>query len=47
MLFLDEDKHTGSLDSQHDKKDEEMVKEQQRLTKEIEDERMKIKAMRE
>lgn len=45
MLFLDEEQHKGS--AQEEVKDEEMLKEQEKLTKEIEAERLKIKAMRE
>ena len=44
MLFLDES-FTGTAKEQV--KDEQMVKEQERLNKEIEEERMKLKAMRE
>ena len=45
MLFLDEEKHKGS--AQEEIKDEAMLREQEMLTKEIEQERLKIKAMRE
>ena len=47
MLFLDEEEHKGTADPNKDVKDERMVKEQDRLTREIEEERLKIKAMRE
>lgn len=47
MLFLDESLHKGTANPDKDVKDEEMVKEQNRLAKEIEGERLKIKAMRE
>lgn len=42
---MEEEKHKGS--TQEEKKDEEMLREQEKLTKEIEQERLKIKAMRE
>jgi len=45
MLFLDEELHKGT--AVEDKKDESMLKEQEKLSKEIEAERLKIKAMRE
>jgi hypothetical protein len=45
MLFLDEEKHKGT--GVEKEKDEEMLKEQEKLTKEIEEERLKIKKMRE
>jgi hypothetical protein len=44
MLFLDEEKHKGT--ATQEAKDQDMLKEQERLTKEIEEERMKLKAMR-
>ena len=47
MLYLDESLHKGTANPEKDVKDAEMVKEQDRLTKEIENERLKIKAMRE
>ena len=47
MLFLDESLHKGSADPTKDVKDEDMLREQEKLTKEIEQERLKIKAMRE
>ena len=45
MLFLEEDM-VGSVKPEANKKSEEMMKEQDRLTKEIEEERLKLKAMR-
>lgn len=45
MMFLDEESHKGS--AKEEVKDAEMLKEQDRLAKEIEKERLKIKAMRE
>ena len=45
LLDLDEEMHKGT--AEEDIKDAQMLKEQEELTKEIEAERMKIKAMRE
>ena len=46
MLFLEEEKHKGTVNPESEKKDENMLKEQEKLTKAIEEERMKLKAMR-
>lgn len=46
MLFLNEE-NIGSHNPKADVKDEEMLKEQDKLTKMIDEERLKIKAMRE
>jgi len=46
MIYLDELAHKGTADTTKDFKDPEMLKEQERITKEIDEERMKIKAMR-
>jgi hypothetical protein len=47
MLFLDEEAHKGTAAANKDYKDPEMLKEQEKLMKDIEEERLKIKAMRE
>jgi hypothetical protein len=46
MIFLDES-DTGSKNPQDDEKNPEMLKEQERITSEIENQRLKIKEMRE